>query len=322
MLPIPKILLHDHLDGGLKPRTVIELAAKDNVPLPDNIATIEDVVDWFKIKPGMSMTDVFRRFDLPIALMKTKDNIARVVADAVHDYRDDGIVYAEPRFAPQQHLGPLSLDDIIEAAVEAFAASGLAGGLILCAMRQARETDALVDAAIAWQNNGVIGVDLAGPEPGEYLTPHRKAFQRARDAGLGVTLHAGEMVGPKAIAEVLDAEVATRIGHGVQVIRDCTVEDGKIIAMGPIAHALLASNILLEICVTSNRGLGFALGDHPVTALRDAGFKVSINTDNRTGRPHVLTGEYQLLADLHGWTAQDFEAMNKEAAAAAFAETP
>jgi len=315
---IKKVLLHDHLDGGLRHQTVLGISKEDNVPLPDGLKTVDEIAAWFRVSPGMSMEEVFKRFDLPIALMKSKNGIIRVMEDAVEDYLDDNVIYVEPRFAPQQHTGSLTLDEVIEAAVYAFKRSGVDGGLILCAMRQKRETTALIDAAIRWKEEGVIGVDLAGPEPGQPLAPHARDFDRAKAAGLGVTLHAGEMAGPKAIAEILDAGFSTRVGHGVQIIRDCAVQDDQITDIGPIARRLHDAQTLLEICVSSNKALGIEPENHPVRMLRDAGFRISINTDNRIGRARALTGEYELLSRLHGFRESDFTAMNEDALASAF----
>lgn len=314
----PLTLLHDHLDGGLRPATVIELAAHAGVPLPAGITTAGALADWFVVRPGESLAEVFARFDLPIRVMQTTEALSRVAREAAEDVAADGVRSVEFRFAPTHHTaGGLSLDAVVEAVLAGLAGAPPEARVLLCSMRGERRTDEVVDLAGRWHGRGVVGVDLAGVEVGEPVGPHRSAFARARSMGLGVTLHAGEMVGAESVADAIVDDVPVRIGHGFRIVEDCRVRDGEIVDLGPTAAAVLDRRLPLEVCLTSNAALGTPVEQHPFLALARAGFAVTINTDNRTLTPCSLTSELALARRL-GATDDELATMRSTAAGARF----
>jgi adenosine deaminase len=321
----PKIVLHDHLDGGVRPETVIDLAAAAGVELPTYDP--DELRDWFTIVPGMPLSEAWQRFYVVIAALQTTAGLRRVAREAVEDLAADGVVYAELRFAPLGHLnGGLSQDDVLEAVVgglaEGEAATGCIARTIVCGIREndPAESRAAALLAVAWKDRGVVGFDLAGNEVDFGADLHAEAFEIARAGGLGITVHAGEMAGPNSIATAMATARPTRIGHGLSLIHDCEVVDGSIVGLGLVAGAVHDAGLLLEVCVTSNGCLGTPLADHPVRMYHDAGIAVSVNPDDRTITTTTTAREYELWRRHHGFTDEEFRAINLRAAEAAFCD--
>ncbi|MEM8706704.1 MAG: adenosine deaminase [Actinomycetota bacterium] len=317
----PLVVLHDHLDGGVRPSTVLDLCHAAGVATPADDA--ETLAEWMTITPGMSLPEAFGRFDLVNAGLQTADALRRVAAEGVEDLAVDGVIHAEFRFAPMLHTGAgLSPVEVIEAVSAGFddahAATGLDARIIVSLMRDQPVEVSLeaVEAAIA-VGGRAAGVDVAGIEPGFPAELHRAALDRAAEAGLGVTVHAGEMDGPHQIASALTCS-PSRIGHGWRIIDDCTVEDGRITALGETAAALRAADAHLEICLTSNACLGMPVADHPVRMLADAGFRIGLNPDDRSITTTSSRREFELAREVLGITDVEMAAMSERAAVAAF----
>jgi adenosine deaminase len=313
----PKVLLHDHLDGGLRPATVIELAAEVGHPLPSTDP--EELARWF-FQGGrdVDLPRYLEAFAQTVAVMQTSDAIERVARECAEDLDADGVVYAEVRYAPElSTAGGLTVGEVLEAVAAGFAAgpATIELRLLVCAMRQADRAEEVFEAAARARHLGVVGIDLAGPEHGFPAARHAAAITRAREAGLHVTLHAGEAVGPPSVADALD-QGAERLGHGVRVVEDLAA-DG---APGPVARRVLAGDVCLEVCPTSNvhTGVSADVASHPFDRLRRAGFRVTVSTDNRLMSGVTATSELAAVSEAFGYGLDDVEALTLTAAEAAF----
>jgi adenosine deaminase len=319
---LPKVLLHEHLDGSLRPATVIDLAADcryAGLPATDESA----LAAWFDQSGVGTLEDYLGAFRVTVGVLQTSDGLIRAAREAVEDLAADGVVYAEIRFAPSLHLRQgLSLDGAIAAVLaglaEGEAGTGMVARLIVCAMRQERDSE---EVAAAAAGSGAVGFDLAGPEAGFPATLHRRALQAAASAGLRLTIHAGEAAGPESIRDAL-ACGAERLGHGVHVVHDTTVRSGRIAALGPIASRVHEDRIPLEICPTSNiQTLAVpSAAEHPAGILQRAGFRVTLNTDNRLMSNTSMTAEMDLARNLLGFTVDDLRAATLTAVEAAFCD--
>ncbi|MEZ5165942.1 MAG: hypothetical protein R2695_05415 [Acidimicrobiales bacterium] len=259
-----------------------------------------------------------------IAATQTAPALRRIAREAVEDLAADGVIHAELRFAPLNHVaGALDPDDVMAAVVAGIddaAACGCDARLIVCAMREQPPAHSLDAARLAarWQDRGVVAIDLAGGEVGNPASGHAEAFEFAAGAGLGITVHAGEMDGVHQISDALDSCRPDRIGHGWRIVDDCRVVDGRIVELGPTAARLRDGAIPLEICLTSNECLGLALVDHPVRMLFDAGFALTLSPDDRSITTTTARREYDRAAAVHGFTRFELAACAERAAAAAF----
>ena len=321
----PKVVLHDHLDGGVRPATIIDLARDRDVALPTY--DLGELTDWFTIVPGMPFADAWARFYLVIELLQSPEAMRRVAREAVEDLARDGVIYAELRFAPLNHLaGGMAPDEVIAAVTagleEGEQATGCIARTIVCGIREhdPAESAAAADLAASWQGRGVVGFDLAGNEFDFGASPHADAYTIAREAGLGLTIHAGEMAGPESIAESLESAQPTRIGHGLHLIDDCVVRDGRLVELGTVARSVLEAGIMLEVCVTSNSCLGTPVAEHPVRLYQDAGFRLSVNPDDRSITTTTVAREYELWRSIHGFHSGEFRDINLGAVDAAFCD--
>ncbi len=315
----PKVLLHDHLDGGLRPATVLDLARRIGHQLPAEEPAA--LARWFlQGGRGADLERYLEAFGHTVALLQTEDALVRVARECVEDLDADGVIYAEVRYAPElSTAGGLELDAVFDAVAE-----GLAAGpptvevrLLACIMRQQARGEEVVAAAVRARDRGVpvVGVDLAGPEVGFPASRHADALRRARDGGLHLTLHAGEAVGPSSIADALD-QGAERLGHGVRIVEDLAADGTP----GPVAQRVLAGGVALELCPTSNLHTGVVddLAGHPVERLRQAGFRVTVSTDNRLMSGVSLSEELAATAASHGWQLEDVRAVTDTAVEVAF----
>jgi adenosine deaminase len=321
----PKIVLHDHLDGGVRADTAIELADAAGVELPTN--DVDELRKWFTISPGMPFDEAWKRFHVVIATLQSEAGLRRMAREAVEDLAADGVVYAELRFAPLNHLeGGLTPDDVLAAVTaglaEGEAATGCAARAIVCAIRERRPEESAEAArlAVAWKGRGVVGFDLAGNEFDFGVDIHAEAFEIARSGGVGITVHAGEMAGAGSIAAALEVAQPSRIGHGLRLVEDCLVSDGQIVELGRVAGAVHDAGIMLEVCVTSNSCLGTPVAGHPVRMYHEAGLAVSVNADDRAITTTTVSREYDLWRDEFGFTGADFRGINCRAIDAAFCD--
>jgi len=317
----PLVVLHDHLDGGVRPATILDLAAAAGIATPCDDAT--SLGEWLTITPGMGFSEAFSRFDLVISVMQTRDALQRVATEAAEDLATDGVVYAEIRFAPLAHTaGGLSGDEVIGAVTEGLSeATGetFGAGLIACALREQDPQHSVATATLAANSGGsIVGFDLAGGEVGHPASEHREAFEIAATAGLGTTVHAGEMDGVHQVTDALDTCDPDRIGHGWRLIDDCDVSDGRILALGPTATRVRDAGITLEICLTSNACLGMPVEHHPVRMLLDAGFRITLSPDDRSITTTSAAREHRLAAKLHGFSPVELAAVNERAALSVF----
>jgi adenosine deaminase len=311
---MPKVLLHEHLDGSLRDQTLLELLAERGLPCPaDDAAALGR---WFDDRAHAgSLVEYLRGFDLTVAAMATPAALERVAFEAAEDALADGCVLAEFRIAPLlfEPFG-LSGDATVEALVRGLKRSALPSGLIVCAMRHLPSDETLRAArlAAAWAGRGVIAFDLAGAEHGHPPSEHRAALSLARDARLPITLHAGEADGAERVLEAVQLGAA-RIGHGIR-LHDAIGHDDALIA------AVRDSGVHLEVCPTSNVHTGAAqsIAEHAVSALWRAGLSLGINTDNRLMSRISLTSEYEALLAHTELTMEDLQRMNREAARHSF----
>ena len=313
---MPKVLLHEHLDGGLRPQTLLELCRARGLSVPADDARA--LAEWMHANANSgSLVRYLLGFSLTVAAMASAEACERVAFEAAEDARLDGCVMAEFRMAPLL-LEPhgLSGEAVVEALVSGLRRSSLPSGLIVCAMRtdSPEETLRAADLAARYANRGVIAFDLAGAEHGHPPTPHAKAFARAHDAGLGLTCHAGEAdVGSR----VLEAAALgpRRIGHGVNIMRGSGAEE----TAAWVGHAL-ALGLHFEVCPSSNvhTGAATSIATHPIAAMVEAGLSVSCSTDNRLMSGVTLSGELQALHDERGLSLAQLGQLMRNAAAASF----
>ena len=302
----PKVLLHDHLDGGLRPETIVELADESgygDLPTRDP----GELAAW--MTRGADRKDLLlylETFAHTVGVMQTKEALVRVARECAEDLAADGVVYAEVRYAPELHLeGGLDLDDVVGAVQQGFAegadASGIRIGTLLTAMRTAARSLEIADLAVRWRDHGVVGFDIAGAEAGYPPTRHLDAFEHVRRENFHLTIHAGEAFGVPSIWEALQLCGAERLGHGVRIVDDIEVgSDGT--RLGRVAHLVRDRRVPLELCPTSNvhSGAATSIHDHPIGLLMDLKFRVTVNTDNRLMSATSLSNEFAQLVDAFG----------------------
>jgi len=323
---LPKALLHDHLDGGLRVTTVLELAeAAGYTGLPSNDP--DALASSFHQGDSGSLESYLEAFDHTVAVMQTPEAVERVAYEAGVDLAADGVVYAELRFGPSllTQRG-MAHEDSIEAALAGLSRAeretGIVAPLIVTAMRQMSYSEKVAQAAIRFLGKGVVGFDLAGPEAGFPADDHLPATRAARRAGLGLSIHAGEGDGPNSIWRALDRCCAQRLGHGVRIIDDTVRADGEIISLGLIATQVRDQRIPLEVSITSNLHTGIAETalTHPVGPLYRAGFRITLNTDNRLMSGIDLSDEYALAHDSLGFTVAELGLITEAAIEAGFGD--
>jgi adenosine deaminase len=310
----PKAVLHDHLDGGIRPETVIELAAEQGYEgLPTT--NVDDLRAWFKRGANRhDLTLYLETFAHTVGVMQSKDALERVAAECAQDLADDGVIYAEVRFAPELHVEQgLTLDEVVHSVLRGFEI-GSAGREIkvraLCtAMRTAARSLEIAELAVRHRDAGVVGFDIAGAEKGYPPTQHLDAFQYVQRENFHTTIHAGEAFGLPSIWEAIQWCGAERLGHGVRVRDDITVDDHGRVTLGRLAHFIRDRRIPLELCPSSNVHTGVAptIREHPIKLLRDLRFRVTINTDNRLMSDCSMSSEMQAVVEAFDWTLADLQ---------------
>ncbi len=320
----PKVLLHDHLDGGLRPQTVIDLAREaDYRQLPHEDA--EELGRWFaEAADSGSLERYLETFSHTVAVMQTRSALVRVAAECVEDLVADGVVYAEIRYAPELFQeGGLTLDDVVLAVQEGFregerhaAASGrrIRIGTLLCAMRQNARSAEIAELAVRYRDNEVVGFDIAGPEAGFPPTRNLDAFEYLRQQNAHFTIHAGEAFGLPSIWEALQHCGTERLGHGVRIVDDIKVASDGSVQLGRLASYVRDRRIPLEMCPSSNLQTGAApsISQHPIGMLAEMRFRVTVNTDNRLMSHCTMSGEFAALREAfgYGWTDMQWFTVN------------
>ena len=304
---VPKVLLHDHLDGGLRPETIVELAHETGY---DGLPTRHpsELADW--MSRGADRKDLLlylETFAHTVGVLQTTDALVRVAGECAEDLAADGIVYAEVRYAPELHVERgLQLDEVVEAVQEGFArgaeATGIRIGTILTAMRTAARSLEIAELAVRWRDRGVVGFDIAGAEAGYPPTRHLDAFEHVRRENFHLTIHAGEGFGVPSIWEALQLCGAERLGHGVRIVDDIEVGADGDARLGRVADLVRDRRVPLELCPTSNvhSGAAKSIEEHPIGLLIDLKFRVTVNTDNRLMSATTLSLEFAKLVDAFG----------------------
>lgn len=326
----PKVLLHDHLDGGLRPGTIIELAREqgyDRLPEtePDKLGI------WFReAADSGSLERYLETFAHTCAVMQTREALVRVARECAVDLAEDGVVYAEVRYAPEQHLERgLTLEEVVEAVNEGFRegerqarADGyrIRIGALLTAMRHAARALEIAELANRYRDSGVVGFDIAGAEAGYPPTRHLDAFEYLKRENNHFTIHAGEAFGLPSIWQALQWCGADRLGHGVRIIDDIEVADDGSVRLGRLASYVRDKRIPLEMCPSSNLQTGAAasFAEHPIGLLRTLHFRATVNTDNRLMSGTTMSREFELLNDAFDYTLDDMQWFTVNAMKSAF----
>jgi adenosine deaminase len=326
----PKVLLHDHLDGGLRPATVVELASEQGyqgLPTTDP----QELAAWFvSAAPRRDLVRYLEGFAHTVGVMQSCEALERVARECVEDLAEDGIVYAEVRFAPELHTERgLTLEEVLESVLTGFdkamASAAMAGRPIvvralLSAMRTAARSREIAELAVAYRDVGVAGFDVAGPEAGYPPTDHLDAFHLVQRENFHATLHAGEAFGLPSIWQAIQWCNAERLGHGVRIVDDIVVDPDGCVSLGRLAAYVRDRRIPLEMCPTSNVHTGAvpSLAEHPIGLLRRLRFRVTVNTDNRLMSGISLSSELAGLVETFDWSWRDINWFTINAMKSAF----
>ncbi|MFC6885692.1 MULTISPECIES: adenosine deaminase [Actinomadura] len=322
----PKVLLHDHLDGGVRPSTIVELASEsgyEELPSadPDGLRT------WFtEASNSGSLERYLETFSHTVGVMQTTEALARVAYECAEDLAEDGVVYAEVRYAPELHTRTgLSLDAVVEAVLDGFARGGRDHGIkigaLVTAMRHQARSMEIAELAVRYRDAGVVGFDIAGAEAGYPPTRHLDAFEYLQRENAHFTIHAGEGFGLPSIWQAIQWCGADRLGHGVRIIDDITEREGPDPRLGRLAAYVRDKRIPLEMCPTSNIQTGAAksIAEHPIGLLRRLGFRVTVNTDNRLMSGTTLSEEMAKLTEAFGYGWDDLQWFTVNAMKSSFA---
>ncbi|HET7677224.1 MAG TPA: adenosine deaminase [Candidatus Limnocylindrales bacterium] len=321
----PKVLLHDHLDGGLRPETVVELARGIGYQqLPTTDPT--ELAAWFKRgAEGRSLPLYLEGFAHTVALLQTREALTRVARECAEDLAADGVVYAEVRYAPELSTqSGLGLDEVVEAILEGFregaARSGVTVGFLVTAMRQAERSLEIAELAVRHRDEGVVGFDIAGPEAGYPPSKHLDAFRLIARENFHFTIHAGEGFGLPSIWEALQICGAARLGHGVRLVDDITIRPDGRVSLGRLASYVRDRRVPLEMCPSSNVDTGAvaSIEEHPIELLRRLRFRVTLNTDNRLMSGITLSEEFGNMARAFGFGLDEMEWLTLNAMKSAF----
>lgn len=323
---VPKVLLHDHLDGGLRSETIIELAKDQGYnKLPTNDPV--ELAEWFHRGANKgNLVEYLQGFEHTCALMQNKEALERIAYEMMEDMQKDGICYVETRFAPILHLEKgLHFDDVINAVLNGLERGekdfGVKFGLILCGMRNMKTSLEIAELAVNYRNKGVVGFDLAGEEGGYPPKDHLEAFQFIQRENFNITIHAGEAFGKESIWQAIQFCGAHRIGHATRLLEDVVLDnDGEVLSLGELSQYVLDKRLPLEICLLSNVHTGAidSLENHPFGTFYKKKFRVFLNTDDRLMSDTTLTKEYLTAANIFGITLDDIERLNINAMKSAF----
>ncbi|ETW25422.1 adenosine deaminase [Mycobacterium gastri] len=326
----PKALLHDHLDGGLRPATVLDIAGQigyDDLPATD----VDTLATWFRTRSHSgSLERYLEPFSHTVAVMQTSEALYRVAFECVEDLAADSVVYAEVRFAPELHIDRgLSFDEVVDAVLAGFAegekeCAGAGRSIkvrcLVTAMRHAAVSREIAELAIRFRDKGVVGFDIAGAEAGHPPTRHLDAFEYMRDNNARFTIHAGEAFGLPSIHEAIAFCGADRLGHGVRIVDDIDVGPDGGVRLGRLASILRDKRIPLELCPSSNvqTGAVASIAEHPFDLLARTRFRVTVNTDNRLMSDTSMSQEMHRLVETFGYGWSDLERFTINAMKSAF----
>ncbi|MEK6649733.1 MAG: adenosine deaminase [Bacteroidota bacterium] len=324
---LPKVLLHDHLDGGVRPQTVIDLARESGygeLPTTDP----GELSTWFQRGAQRGSLPLFLEgFKHTCGVMQTEEALERVAYETVEDMHQDGVVYFETRFAPIFHTsGGLHWEQVVQAVIRGLERGekefGVRWGILLCAMRHMNPTvsQEVAELAVDFRERGVVGFDLAGEEGGYPPKKHIDAFHYIQRENFNITVHAGEAFGKESIWQAIQWCGAHRIGHATRLVEDMRIKDGKVLNMGALAQYVLDKRVPLEICLTSNVHTGAvkSLDEHPFGILFKYRFRVTLNTDDRLMSGITLTDEYRTAARTFGLSLDDLEKLTLNGMKSAF----
>jgi adenosine deaminase len=323
---VPKVELHDHLDGGLRPQTIIDLAGKQDIALPETDP--QKLAAWFhRGAKQKSLPLYLETFSVTVGVMQTREALERIAYEAVIDLAADNVVYAEIRFAPILHIqGGMNLEEIVTSVLHGLERgrrrTNMSYGLILCALRNQdpKISVDIAELAVAFSDRGVVGFDLAGDESGHPPKKHLEAFQYIRNRNFNITIHAGEAFGVESIWQAVQTCGAHRIGHGTRLLEDMSVHGTRIEKMGSLSHFIRDRRIPMEMCISSNVGTGAAKSyeDHPFNIFYRNNFRVFLSTDNRLMSDTSLGKEMELAATAFNLELNDLEKITLNAMKSAF----
>lgn len=323
---VPKVLLHDHLDGGLRASTVIELADElkyKKLPTKDPV----ELAEWFHRGANKgNLVEYLQGFEHTTAVMQTKESLERVAYEMMEDMKNDNVCYVETRFAPVFHTqNGLWYEDIVSAVLDGLERGkqdfGVGYGLILCGMRNMKNTLEIAELAVNFRKKGVIGFDLAGEEGGYPPKKHIEAFQFIQRENFNITIHAGEAFGKESIWQAIQWCGAHRIGHATHLIEDFILDkDRNVVGFGDLAQYVLDKRIPLEICLLSNVHTGAVdkIENHPFGLLFKEKFRVTLNTDDRLMSDTTMTKEFLVAIDVFNLNLEDLEKLTINSMKSAF----
>jgi len=325
---LPKVVLHDHLDGGLRPKTVIELARQSGYKgLPtENPA---ELADWFHRGARRGSLPLYLEgFVHTTGVMQTEEALERVTYEMMEDMKNDGVVYVETRFAPVFHTQQgLHWENVVNAVLKGLDRGkkdlGVDYGLIICAMRNMKLSLEMAELAVDYRERGVVGFDLAGEEGGYPPKKHVDAFHYIQRENFNITVHAGEAFGKESIWQAIQWCGAHRIGHATRLVEDIGLDKHnrkKIVRMGYLAQYVLDKRLPLEICLTSNVDTGAvkSLEEHPFGLFHKYKFRVTLNTDDRLMSNTTMTKEYRIAHQVFKLSLDDLEKLTINAMKSAF----
>jgi adenosine deaminase len=327
---VPKVLLHDHLDGGVRAATVADLAVEygyEDLPCTDP----GELGIWFREAANSgSLERYLETFAHTVGVTQHREALARVAYECALDLAADGVVYAEIRFAPELHVQQgLNLHEVVESVLSGFRegeqrAAELGNpiriGTLLTAMRTAAKSRQIAELVVQYRDRGVVGFDIAGREAGFPPTRHLDAFEYLRRENSHFTIHAGEAFGLPSIWEAIQWCGADRLGHGVRIVDDIRIDQQGVAHLGPLAAYVRDRRIPLELCPTSNvmTGAVASFADHPIQLLADLKFRVTINTDNRLMSDTTMTSEMLQACAAFGWGLDELQWLTVNAMKSAF----
>ncbi len=323
---VPKVLLHDHLDGGLRAQTVIDLAKDikyNKLPTKD----AGELGTWFQQGANKgNLAEYLQGFEHTCAVMQTKESLERAAYEMMEDMKNDGVCYVESRFAPVFHTSKgLYNEDVVNAVLEGLEKGkrdfGVGYGLILCGMRNMKNTLEIAELAVNFRNQGVVGFDLAGEEGGYPPKKHIEAFQFIQRANFNITIHAGEAFGKESIWQAIQWCGAHRIGHATHLVEDFTFDkEGNVVGFGDLAQYVLDKRIPLEICLLSNVHTGAVdkIENHPFGIFFKEKYRVTINTDDRLMSDTTMTKEFVTAIEHFNVNMDDVEKITINSMKSAF----
>jgi adenosine deaminase len=322
---VPKVLLHDHLDGGLRPQTILEIA-RDNHYTDLPASAPDTLAEWFWRGANRgSLPHYLEGFKHTIAVMQTEEALERVAYEMIQDMKQDGVIYVETRFAPVFHtVRGLHCEAVVGAVLRGLEKGkrdfGVEYGLIICGMRNMKVSLEMAELAVDFRDRGVVGFDLAGEEGGYPPKRHVDAFHYVQRENFSITIHAGEAFGKESIWQAIQWCGAHRIGHATRLVEDMALTNGRVVKLGTLAQYVLDKRIPLEICLSSNVHTGAvpSIEAHPFGIYFKEKFRVTLNTDNRLMSNTTLTKEFTAAVNHFDLSLHDLEKITINAMKSAF----